>query len=135
MGGTSSQHLWQPGLGGVSLGRRMKTYPILKDDGSLHAFEVTSSWVTFRPLYRILASVDGVSDIKRNWFNLDRVSFKLHGEPFVVHEPWGDNSRYWIGPKNIPSPVDLGCLHAAFQQYEGPIARLWGTVSGRVKGP
>lgn len=95
----------------------MKTYPILRPDGSLLAFEISSSWLTFRPIYRILRSVHGVADIKRNWFNEDRISFTYHGFPCVINEPWADNSRYWIGPVDTKVGINLAPLNEAFQQY------------------
>ena len=94
----------------------MKTYPILKEDGRLRAFEITSAWLTFRPIYKVLRGVEGVTDIKRNWFNEDRITFSYHSELFVINEPWSDNSRYWVGPKDPnTSKVDLAPLHKAFQ--------------------
>jgi hypothetical protein len=94
----------------------MKTYPILKKDGSLHAFEITSAWLTFRPIYKVLRSVQGVNDIKRNWFDEDRILFNSLGVPFVVNEPWSDNSRYWIGPRDPEtSTADISTLHQAFK--------------------
>jgi hypothetical protein len=95
----------------------MKTFPILREDGSLRAFEVSSAWVTFRPLYRILRSVPGVANIKRNWFNDDRIAFTFEGVACVIHEPWGDNSRFWIGPVSQDSRIDIEPLHDAFKRY------------------
>jgi len=63
---------------------RMKTYPIKRDDGTVMAFEVTSSWVFFSPLFRILESVDGVTDVARQYRNDDRFAFRFQGDRFVV---------------------------------------------------
>ena len=99
----------------------MRTWPIVKADGSLRGFEITSAWVTFSPLFRILRSVPGVSDVRRNRRKDDRVLFNYYGKPGVVHEPWGDNSRYWVGLENPDgSPdVDIGPIHDAFRRYRG----------------
>jgi hypothetical protein len=99
----------------------MKTYPIHLPNGTLHAFEITSSWVTFWPLFKILRSVKGVTDVRRNWFNDDRVTFKFYGKQAVVNEPWGDNSRYWIGllDADAASEIDINPLHEAFKHYRG----------------
>ena len=98
----------------------MKTYPILKVDGSLRGFEITSTWLVLRPLLKILRSVEGVTDVRRNWFNDDRVTFKFLGENAVVNEPWGDNSRYWVGLENPDaSPdIDITPIHEAFRRYQ-----------------
>ena len=34
-----------------------------------------------------------------------------------MNEPYGDNSRYWIGPIEPPSQQDISPIHEAFQQY------------------
>jgi hypothetical protein len=106
----------------------MRTYPMLRPDGSLRGFEITSSWLTFRPLLKLLRLVPGVSDVRRNWFNDDRVTFKFHGKQAVVNEPWGDNSRYWVGledPDASPE-IDISPIHKAFKCYRGfLVTTLW----------
>jgi len=87
-----------------------------------YAFEVSSRWSVFRPLVRFLASVPGVTEVGRggNWFSGDenRAYFLFHGVPFVVWEPWGDNSRYWIGPADTKAAApDLDPLMQAFRDY------------------
>ena len=95
----------------------------------MHAFEISSGWLTFGPLYKVLRSLKDVSDVKRNWFDDDRISFIYGGELFVINEPWGDNSRYWVGPKNPEnSKVDIAPLHEAFKNgnSHGCLKWLWG---------
>jgi hypothetical protein len=47
----------------------------------------------------------------------------------VVIEPFGDNSRYWIGPKNPEEEFDISRLEQAFKQYQPPpIVRLIGDL-------
>lgn len=107
----------------------MKTYPICREDGALHAFEITSAWISYGPICRLLRSVPGVSEVRRRWFSDNRITFMYRGEPFVVWEAWGDSNRFWIGPKNPPSADDLAPLHRAFQEYHGPIANLVAAVA------
>ena len=95
----------------------MKTHPILRADGSLCAFEISSAWIIFRPLYGILRSVPGVESVKRIWFKGDRISFTFDGVPYVVSELYGDNSRFWVGPVLPESPVNIEPLHDAFKRY------------------
>ena len=66
---------------------------------------------------KVLESVEGVTDFKRNWFNEDRYSFSYFGRKCVVNEPWGDNDQYWIGPTNPDSPLDMGPIHDAFRAF------------------
>ena len=106
----------------------MKTYPEFREDGSLHSFEVTSMWFTLRPIFGILRSVPGITEVKRNWFKDDRVTFKFHGEDGVVNEPWGDNSRYWVGLNSANESCELSIepIEAAFSAYRRtPWIWLW----------
>ena len=97
----------------------MKTYPLHRDDGTLYGFEIPSSWTTFGPLFKILRSVDGVSDVRRQYFKDDRIVFDYHGEKFVVNEPWGDSSRYWVGSeKGHVTKQAIEPIHEAFDKYE-----------------
>ena len=113
----------------------MKTHPILRADGSMLAFEVTSAWLSFRPLLKILRSVDGITDVRRNYFNEDRLTFYFCELPFVVNEPWGDSSRYWIGPKKPDNcSIDVSRINQAFSEYKGPLALLCSTVRQNKTG-
>ena len=95
----------------------MKTNPILRTDGSVRSFEITNGLFTHQ-IFKILRSVEAVSDVKQNWFNDNRYSFKFHGEPFVVYEDWGDSDRYSVRPENPEaSKLDMTPLHQAFQIY------------------
>lgn len=89
--------------------------------------------MVFGPLLKLLKSVPGVTDVRRVWFRDDRVVFKFHGIPAVVNEPWGDNSRYWIGlqsPSEHPE-VDIAPIHDAFMQYRGYAALQFWPFDGR----
>jgi hypothetical protein len=104
----------------------LKTYPIRRSDGFLHAFEVGNAFISMGAIRRVLRSVDGVSSIRRQFRSDDRLTFSVNGVPWVVHEPWGDNSRYWIGPKDSKDhSFDVDPIHEAFARYRSPLARLW----------
>jgi hypothetical protein len=66
---------------------------------------------------RVLGSVPGVTDFKRRWFDEHRFTFTYGGRACVVWEPWGDNSRYWIGPAEMEPPVDMGPINDAFRKF------------------
>ena len=106
----------------------MKTYPLHREDGKLHAFEIPNMWVTVGAIKRLLRSVDGVSDVKRTRTDDFRATFIFHGEPMAVWEPWGDNSRYVVVPINDESEVNLDSLHDTFKRHKRSIARLWSRV-------
>lgn len=96
----------------------MKTNSFFREDGSMCGFEFPHTWVRMATILAILRSVPGVEGVHRTWFNEHRVRFRLDSESFVVWEPWGDNSWYWVGPIDDASHVDLTAILAAFDAHE-----------------
>jgi len=104
----------------------MNTYLILDNIGKPFAFEVENFYLSPSKAATLLRSVNGVSDIQqRRLFRqpMDvHVRFRFRGVPFIVWEPYGDSSRYWIGPADEqqahPDVVDL---QAAFGRYDPPV--------------
>jgi len=107
----------------------MKTHPVLtKEGGRSFAFEVENAYIAPATAARLLAGVDGVTDVApRRMFSKSNdvhVEFKYRGQPYIVWEPYGDNSRYWIGPKDEANDVgDIGALEAVFKRYRPPLHR------------
>jgi hypothetical protein len=96
----------------------MRTYPHHRADGSIAYFEVSNAFPwSLGPMRRVLQSVTGVSDYRRNWRNEHRFSFTYHDRKCVVWEPWGDNSRYWIGPEAMEPPFDMSPIDEAFRRF------------------
>jgi len=84
----------------------MKTYPLKREDGQIFAFEIRGAGLWTGSLARLLERVPGVANVRRVRSEDNRLAFEVNGEPFVVWEPWGDNSRYWVGP--VDTSVTLG---------------------------
>lgn len=106
----------------------MDTYPVKNDDGRISAFEVESSYISIGRIKKLLSEVSHVSNLlSRRPFSGNsefRLGFTYAGVPFVVLEPFGDNSRYWIGPENDSNPSDLeqvANLELIFKGYKPPI--------------
>jgi hypothetical protein len=96
----------------------MKTYPHHLADGSISYFEISNSFPwSLGAMRRILHSVPDVTDYSRNWFKDDRFSFTYRDRKCIVWEPWGDNSRYWIGPLHKEPPLDMSPVHEAFRRF------------------
>ena len=81
----------------------MKVYDITDDEGRIFAFEVDNTPLGRQGAWRVVRAIAGARVIRRPrrfWlFDPDEFcEFELDGVRFVVEEPWGDNSRYWIGP-------------------------------------
>jgi hypothetical protein len=65
----------------------------------------------------VLTSVSGVSDFKWVRSNDDRFAFLYLGRGCIVHEPFGDNSRYRIGPVEKEPPIDMTPVRDAFSRF------------------
>lgn len=112
----------------------MKTYPINRSDGSMLAFEIGNSLVSLRRITRVLGGISGVSGVRPMAGGDDRLMFEFGGESCVVNEPFGDNSRYWIGPA-FPegSTLDMKPVQLAFAVSQGPVSSLWNALFGETR--
>ncbi len=103
----------------------MNTHPLMLENGTIYAFELENIYIQPRRIATILAEASGVSHIKlRKPFSSSsdtHVEFKYHGKDFLVWEPYGDSSRYWIGPVNESDEMDVSSLENCFKQYDIPI--------------
>ena len=113
----------------------METYPIKDNDGFQHGFEIEVVYVSPKKISKILSKVDGVTNIQnRKMFDMGNeihIEFDFLGEKFVVWEPYGDSSRYWLclKDKHSTSRPDISRLEKAFVQYNPPaIVRLFGDL-------
>ena len=101
----------------------MRTYPLRNKQGQVCAFEIERLLVGSRMLSKLLRSSPDVTEIKvRRLFQrpLDiHAEFRFKGQPFIVWEPYGDNSRYWIGPKDcsVAESIDLSSVEHVFKSY------------------
>ena len=104
----------------------MITYPIVdKNKGPGHfAFEVENAYVLPRRIARILAEIDGVTDVQlpSSRATDTRVEFKYRGRDYMVWEPYGDSSRYWIGPQDDEDQTtDISIVEDEFKRYRPPL--------------
>jgi len=105
----------------------MRTYTNRDDEGRITGFDIDIVYLSLATICRVLARIDGVSEIRKrrpfSAFDEIHIRFRFHGTECVVWEPFGDNSRYYIGQEKTPAPVDLSALEQAFKNYEPPIHR------------
>ena len=75
--------------------------------GTLYAFEIRAQLIGWK-VRRALRDVDGVSDVRpRRWWVGSpeiHIRFTYREREYIVWEPFGDNSRWWIGPDDTDSP-------------------------------
>jgi len=81
----------------------MRIYGIPRDGERVAAFEVDNLWIGRRGFCRIVDRIPGVRWLRKpaflSWFVEDIFcEFEVEGVAFVAEEPYGDNSRYWVGP-------------------------------------
>jgi hypothetical protein len=106
----------------------METFLVKHEGIRLIAFEIENIYVSRRTIARLLKKVDGVTEIRlRGHFGSSddiRVEFKYLNCDYMAWEPYGDNSRYWIGPQN-PSEgsSDIGVIESVFKSYRPPLHR------------
>jgi hypothetical protein len=98
----------------------MRTFPIRDDAGHVFAFEIDAQIIGWR-LARCLRDIPEVSDVRpRRWWvgSPDvHIRFQYQGREYVVWEPYGDNSRWWIGPDDENAP------HVPLDDLERAVAR------------
>ena len=100
----------------------MRVYNIHDEQGRLFAFEVSNFLLGRMGAIRVISRISGARNVwtpSLSWFSLDVFCrFELDGVTFEVDEPFGDNSRYWIGPKppqpEPPPILQLNAIREAF---------------------
>jgi hypothetical protein len=107
----------------------MKTYPSVDESsGQTVAFEIENIYINISNVARIIANIDGVTEVRvrkpfTKWEEI-HIWFKYLNHECVVWEPFGDNSRYWIGSKNPKeTTTDMNKIENAFKQYDPPFIR------------
>ena len=109
--------------------KEMHTYSITDSRSERpFAFEVENAYVGPRTIARLLSTVRGVSDLRRRkcfrGSSEVHVQFTYRGRAYIVWEPYGDSSRYWIGPDEAASEHDdVSDLEDAFRQHRPSLAR------------
>lgn len=97
----------------------MKIYPLKEKEGRVFAFEVGN--FSRRRVCHILSSIPGVKMLRTpcllSRFREDEFcEFEISGQRFKAWEPWGDNSRYWIGPEPTQWGEQISVVLDAFRK-------------------
>jgi hypothetical protein len=97
----------------------MKTFPVIDErTDSVLGFEIENAYISPSTVASVLSGVKGVSGLWRRrafstWDEI-HVHFRYRDAECIVWEPFGDNSRYWVGQKENVQPVDLSDVERAF---------------------
>lgn len=108
----------------------METHPVGgKTPGQrTYAFEIESAYVEPGTIAGLLEGVVGITHVReRRLFSGQReihAKFRYMNRDYVVWEPFGDNTRYWIGPKDSSAnAVSIGLIEEVFKRYRPPFRR------------
>lgn len=107
----------------------MKTYPILSENNlPTAAFEIENAFIAVSTIAQILEHIEGVTEVlvKKTFFKSSdvHVEFKYLGQPHIVWEPFGDSSRYWIGPQDgAEAAGNSTAIEQAFKHHKPPLYR------------
>ena len=106
----------------------MNTY-LICDNQEPFAFEISNFLITINKVAYLLDEVKEVTNIeKRKLFkgsSYVHIKFLYKGYDFIVWEPFGDNSRYWIGPEKEELKVNISSLIETFNSYELKIVKFF----------
>lgn len=112
----------------------MKTFDLYDGYGRLHAFEVNNALLSRRGLLTIVNTIPDVKIIRRplrffSWFREEVFcEFSVGERRFVAWEPFGDNSRYWIGAEPPGSCTELLLVQDTFSRW---MPRTFGGILGK----
>jgi len=87
---------------------RVKVYELKNEGGQVFAFEISKPVGGRRRVCSIVRGIPGAKLTKTprflSWFREEKFcEFDIGDVKFEAFEPFGDNSRFWIGPKDAPT--------------------------------
>lgn len=98
----------------------MRTYDVTDKHGRTFAFEIDNVWMDRASVAAVVRTILGarLKELHVSWFGPDEFcEFEVGGITFVAWEPWGDNSRYWIGPRPPEFSEHTATVRAAFASH------------------
>lgn len=100
----------------------MTVHDIKDKDGRVLAFEISNLLVSRRRVCRILQTIPGVRILKKPRFlsqfrEEEFCEFEVSGQKFKAWEPWGDSSRFWIGPEPTQWCEQVAVVRDAFERH------------------
>jgi len=98
---------------------RVKVYELKDESGRVFAFEISKPVGGRRGVSSIVRRISGVKLTRTprflSWFREeDFCEFEVGEVKFRAHEPFGDNSRYWIGPQDCRWHPEIEAVIQAF---------------------
>lgn len=116
----------------------MTTYDLKDKEGRVFAFEI-ENWILGRwGVVRVVRTIPGAV-IKRmpvflSWFREEKFcEFEVDGHTYVAWEPFGDNSRFWIGPEPTHWLPQTEKVWEAFKKFSGLRAMVMSQLTERFR--
>lgn len=90
-------------------------------------FEIDNVYIGVGRVAKILRQIPGVTSVQQRkpftkWTHV-HIWFKYQGYDCLVIEPFGDSSRYWLGPKNVDDVFSFTEVERAFKMYRPSTVR------------
>ena len=114
----------------------MKVFDLHDQEGKAFAFEVENVGLGRRGLCRVVRTIPGVQLLSAprflSWFREETFcTFLLDGVMFAASEPFGDNSRYWVGPHPARYVPQIALVRLAFANHtsllDRPVSSFFGS--------
>ncbi len=99
----------------------MRTHILPNTDGAPYAFEISNLLLTRNQACKLVEVIPGAVVVRRSRLFRDTddfCEFKIGDAVFLIEEPFGDNSRYWVGPKDGKPTSSLDVVRSAFEAHE-----------------
>jgi hypothetical protein len=99
----------------------MKVHDLVDGEGRGYAFEVDNGLLTRNKALKVVSAIPGVKVLRTPKIfdsNEEFAEFELDGVLFKIWEPFGDNSRYWVGPDPPKWCEQIAVVREAFVQHK-----------------
>src|SRR4051794_4310056 len=106
----------------------MQTYLYPGKSGKTRIVAIDLVYISPWQVARVLSTVESVDSVRvRPPFHPSpdiRVWFQFHHQPYIVFEPFGDNSQYMVAPESRDAEdLDMSPIVEAFVQYRPSFVR------------
>ena len=92
----------------------MRIHDIGDADGRVQAFEVPSFFLDRRAVRQIVQAIPGATLLAYRPHKERLCEFKVGGVAYLVHEPFGESARYWVGPLEAGWSPHLAVIRETF---------------------
>ena len=110
----------------------MKVYDLRDKEDRVFAFQIENVVIGRREVCYVVSRIPGATLLRRpvrflSWFRESTFcEFELEGVRFSADEgPWGDDSRYWVGPEPPRWVPQLQVVRQEFLNYRPLLDGPW----------